>query len=253
MRAAIEAFTAAGSPQHRLWVEVHCALDLSLLGAYEEAERLLAGALREPGSGAELRLVASVAMYTLAGIRAAEGRLDEARFEVSRMIAAEHALGNAYLEGLGRVTLARVFRKMKDLASASAEANAAIALLSMVPFDHAMACAELAMARLAEGQHAEALALSRDAYRRVLATPGYGEAAVRLAHAEALLASGAAAEARAVLAEACRRLPAREPHDRRRLPRPAVLRPDRGAPQLRRMPRHARQGLHPAGLGRAGR
>jgi tetratricopeptide (TPR) repeat protein len=206
LRVAVEAFTAAGSAQQRLWVEVQSGLDLSLLGAHREAERMLAGALREPSAGEKLRLVASIACYTLGGIRCAEGRLEEARAAVERNITAEHAHGNHYLEGLGRITLARIFRLRGDLAAAGAEALAAVDLLSLIPFDHAMARAELGLVRLAEGKAGEALALTTEAYQRVLETPGYGEAAVRLAHAEALLAGGRAAEARAVLGEARRRL-----------------------------------------------
>jgi eukaryotic-like serine/threonine-protein kinase len=206
MRTSEEAFTAAGSPQHRLWVEVQVALVLSLLGAHEEAEAKLAGALREPAAGDKLRLVASVGRYTLANIRCAEGRFDEARVEATLAVRAEKAQGNRYLEGLARSTLARICRLRGDLAAAAMEACTAIELLQPIPFDHAAARAELAAVRLAEGNAAEALALTREAYQRVLDTPGYGEAAVRLTHAEALLAAGDTVAAHAVLGAARRRL-----------------------------------------------
>ncbi len=231
LTAAEAAFAAAGSPQLRLWVDVHTALALTLLGAYEAAERKLVGALREPAAGDKLRLVASVGSYTLANLRCAEGRLDEALAAVTRAVVAEKAQGNRYLEGLGRSSLARISRLRGDLAAAAAEALAAIDLLAHIPFDHAAARAELAAVRLAEGKPAEALALSREAYRRVLETPGYGEAAVRLVHAEALHASGDAVEARAVLAGARRRLLDRAA----RIGDPALH-----ATFLARVPEHAR-------------
>jgi hypothetical protein len=122
------------------------------------------------------------------------------------MIAAEKAQGNRYLEGLGHSVLARAHRMRGDLAAAAAEAEAASELLEPVPVDHALALVELAAVRLAEGKAAEAVAIAREPYRRVVATPGYSEPGVRLCYAEALLAAGEAAEGRVVLAEARRRL-----------------------------------------------
>ncbi len=203
MRAASEAFARAGSPQQRLWTDVHVAIDLWQLGAHDEAVERLMGPLREPSAGEKLRVVASVATYAFAGVRADQGRLEEAAHAIGRMILAERAQGNRYLEGLGRSLSARIARRRRLYAAAASEALTAIDRLSLIPFDRAAALAELSAVRLAEGNVEEAKRLSLDAYGEVLRVPGYGEAAVRLNHVEVLAAAGdvQGARAAAILAQ----------------------------------------------------
>jgi tetratricopeptide (TPR) repeat protein len=190
MRSAAASFERGGAPQQALWASVHVGIALWLLGAHEEARRALEGALREPAAGDRLRVVASVGTYVLANVLGDEGRLDDAREAARRMIRAEEAQGNRYLEGLGRITLSRISLARGDVGAAAEEASTAIGLLELVPYDRAVALAALAAARLAEGRIDDAVRDAREAYQQIERTPGYTDAAIRLVHAEALAAAG---------------------------------------------------------------
>jgi hypothetical protein len=103
--------------------------------------------------------------------------------------------------------LAEVLRRMGDLDGADREIQAALAIA--VPLDHPGALATLSVLRRAQGRASEALATAEDAVSRYIATGGCGMfrgAFVRLAHAEALHATGARDAARGAIAEARARL-----------------------------------------------
>lgn len=185
MRAAVESFKRAGTPQHVVWAKVHMAIDYCVLGAYDSAKRCLAPALRHP-SGSGKALVTSFGRQVLANVLGDRGDLDAARAEAEALVAAEQGLGNRYFEALSRTTLAYTLWRLGNLPGASCEALAAIALLPANPFDHAVAQIILAGIRLDEGHAPEALQLSQKPYREILRAPGHCEMLARLVHARAL-------------------------------------------------------------------
>jgi tetratricopeptide (TPR) repeat protein len=200
MRSGAASFAESGSPQERMWLEVHAGIDYWHLGAHAEAERAVAKAIREPPAGTKLRVVASVGLYVLANVLSDAGRHEDARARVIPMIEAERAQGNRYLEGMGRSTLAQILRRRGDLEAAAAEATTATEILVANPSDRAMALAILSSIRRDQGRAAEALELAREACGGPLRLPVYGTALIRLAHVEALAIESPAA-ARAALAD----------------------------------------------------
>ena len=92
---------------------------------------------------------------------------------------------------------------MGDLEGAERELVAALGMA--VPLEQPGVLATLSMLRLGQGRAEEALAAAEDAVARIAAMGGCGMfrgALVRLAHAEALHATGAHDAARRVIAEA---------------------------------------------------
>src|SRR5690606_1210032 len=103
--------------------------------------------------------------------------------------------------------LAEVLRRQGELDGADRELEPALA--GAVPLEHPGVLGTLAALRLAQGRAAEALAAAEDAVARCAAVGGCGMfrgAFVRLAHAEALHATGAHDAARRAIADARTRL-----------------------------------------------
>jgi tetratricopeptide (TPR) repeat protein len=189
MRRAEASFERGGTPQHVLWARVHIALDLCMLGDHEEAERALGPALHAPpGSGKTL--VAAYGRQILSHILADRGDLEAARAEASALAAAERALGNRFFEAISRTTLAYVLLRLGDLRAGAIEAETAIDLLPLNPFDRAVAQVIRAGIWLGEGRAVEALRLSKEAHRQILRAPGYVEMLARWVHARALASTG---------------------------------------------------------------
>jgi hypothetical protein len=117
------------------------------------------------------------------------------------------AHGYALDESRGRWVLAEVLRRMGELDAAEREVQAALTLA--VPLEQPGVLGTLSALRLAQGRVAEAVAASEDAVARCTAMGGCGMfrgAFVRLAHAEALHASGAQDAARHAISDARVRL-----------------------------------------------
>jgi eukaryotic-like serine/threonine-protein kinase len=137
------------------------------------------------------------------------------------------------LEGYSRMYLARIHAIAGDLDEAARLARDAARTLAPVPPSRAIALATLAELALARGAAAEALAFARDAMEVLASMRGIeeGESLIRLAHAEALHATGDLDGARAAIADARDRLVARAARISH-----AALRET----FLRRLPEHAR-------------
>jgi hypothetical protein len=135
-------------------------------------------------------------------------------------------------EGRGRWVLAEVLRRDGDLDGADREAGVALAMV--VPLDRPGVLATLSALRLAQGRAEEALAAAEDAMARCQAMGGCGVfrgAFVRLAHAEALHATGARDAAARAIADARARLLAIAGK---------IADPDHRASFLERVPENAR-------------
>ncbi|HWU90827.1 MAG TPA: hypothetical protein VN253_26355, partial [Kofleriaceae bacterium] len=202
---AIQAiFDEIGGELVFLNMQLFRGLNLGYLGAAAPAERILEAIAAADES---LGVASSLRRFELAWLYAGRGALAEAR-ELA-MLLSEHGCAhhNPLDESRGRWVLAEVLRRTGDLDAADRELAAALGMA--VPLEQPGILATRSMLRLAQGRAAEALAAAEDAAARIAAMGGCGMfrgALVRLAHAEALHATGAHDGARRVIAEARARL-----------------------------------------------
>jgi tetratricopeptide (TPR) repeat protein len=197
-------FDAIGGERVYLNLHLFRGMNLWYLGAFEAAERSLQGIAAADES---LGVASSLRRFHLSWLLADRGALDEARALASRLSEHGHALHLPLEEWRGRWVLAEVLRRMGDLEGAEREIQTALGLA--VPLEHPGALGTLSALRLAQGRAEEALAAAEDAVARCKTMGGCGMfrgAFVRLAHAEALHATGAHDAARAAIAEARTRL-----------------------------------------------
>jgi len=164
-------------------------MNLWLLGALEQAERELRGAVE---GGAFYGPTASRHLSCFVGTLADRGALDEAHEVASRMIEAWQAQGLRVQESQGRAILAHVLFRWGKHAAAEREARAALERLTFWSVDKVAAMATLAAALLAQDRAAEALAAAEAAmtHYEALGAFGFRGAFARLVHAEALEATG---------------------------------------------------------------
>ena len=147
--------------------------------------------------------VSSLRRWHLSWLHADRGAFDQAHALATQLRDDGHAHHNALDESRGRWMLAEVLRRMGDLDGADREIQAALAMA--VPLEHPGVLATLSVLRRAQGRAGEALAAAEDAVARCLAMGGCGMfrgAFVRLAHAEALHATGDREAARRAIADA---------------------------------------------------
>jgi hypothetical protein len=168
-----------------------------------------------PVADTAVGVVGSVRRFALAWLYADRGELARARALAAELAESGRTHRNRHEEARGRWALAEALRRDGNLAGADRELE--IALSIAVPLEQPGVRATLSAVRLAQGRAAEALAAAEDAMARCAAMGGCGlfrGAFVRLAHAEALLATGAhdaahaaIARARAYLLEVAGRIP----------------------------------------------
>jgi tetratricopeptide (TPR) repeat protein len=153
----------------------------------------------------------ALALHNLGGVRASLGRLDEARVDEERAVAAFRAGGDPRLEGASRVYLARILLSAGDAAGAEIEARqVAESAASPAPL-RAGALAAVAEAMRAQGRAGEALIAAKEAAGLLSSIKSIEdfEVLIGLSHAEALEACGEPEAARAAVGEAWKRLSAR--------------------------------------------
>ncbi|HWO26591.1 MAG TPA: protein kinase, partial [Kofleriaceae bacterium] len=199
-----ELFDATGSEVMSLNMQLFRGLNYWCLGAPAQAERLLDEIVAADES---LGPVSSLRRFGLSWLRADRGALDEARAVATQLLEHGRAHRNSLDESRGHWALAEVSRRMGDFDGAERELQ--LALGTVVALEQPGVLGTLAMLRLAQGRAAEALAAAEDAVARCAALGGCGMfrgAFVRLAHAEALDASGAHEAARGAIAAARDRL-----------------------------------------------
>jgi len=190
----------------RVYLNMHLfgGMNLVYLGAFEAAARALEGIV---AADLVLGVVSALRRFHLAWLYADRGELDKARALATELSAHGQAQHNPLEEFRGRWVLAEVLRRMGDHEGAERELQVALGMVS--PIDHPAVLGTLSVLRLAQGRAEEALAVAEDAVSRCAAMGGCGMfrgAFVRLAHAEALHATGAHDAARHVIAEARMRL-----------------------------------------------
>jgi tetratricopeptide (TPR) repeat protein len=179
-------------------------LNLWYLGAFAAAERALGGI---PSADESLGLASSMRRFGLSWLLADRGALDEARALATRLSEYGRAHQFPLEEGRGRWVLAEVLRRMGELEAAERELPAALEMT--VPLEHTGVLGTLSALRLAQGRAEEALAVAEQAVSRCTTMGGCGMfrgAFVRLAHAEALHATGAYDAARHAIVQARARL-----------------------------------------------
>ncbi|WP_234023850.1 serine/threonine-protein kinase PknK [Sorangium cellulosum] len=203
LEAALAASEQAGDRRSACVIGANLGFIYAELGELEAAEAALRAAL----STAErmgLRELATVALHNLGHALEGAGKLDEAQLVERRAAEAFQQRGDLRMEGVARTYLAAIALRSGDPAAAEREARAAEAALHVAPRLRAPAVAVRARALLAQGDVAAALAAAQAAFGELTALGSLeeGESLVRLAYAEALAASGADAEAAAVVAEA---------------------------------------------------
>jgi len=198
-------YDAIGGERVFLNMELFRGINLWYLGAFEPAERRLEGI----GAADEtLGVASSLRRFHLSWLLADRGALDEARVLATQLSEYGHGHHLPLEEFRGRWVLAEVLRRMGDLEGAERELQAAIGP-TVPPLEHPGILATLSALRLAQGRAEDALAAAEDAVARCTAMGGCGMfrgAFVRLAHAEALHATGAHDAARLAIAEARTRL-----------------------------------------------
>ncbi|WP_437319394.1 protein kinase domain-containing protein [Sorangium sp. So ce385] len=175
------------------------------LGAPLAAEQVLSGLAPFVDTG--LAVFSAFRRFGLAWLRADRGAHDEARQPAVELrdFGYEHRV--PLDEGRGRWALAEVSRRAGDLEGAEREITAALQLLAEAsPMDYPGALGTLSALRRSQGRAAEALAAAEEALARVEDMGGacgmFRGAFVRLAHAEALHATGDRGAARAAIATA---------------------------------------------------
>jgi hypothetical protein len=195
---------APGLERVLLVMQLYRGVNLWHLGASALAERTLEEVV---AIDHVMGQVSSLRRFCLSWIRADRGALDEARALATALSEDGRARRIPPEECRGRWALAEVLRRQGDLEGAERELAAALGL--SVPLDRPAILATLSELRLVQGRAAEALAAAEEAIERATAMRGCGMfrgAAVRLAHAEALHATGDLGAARAAIAEARDRL-----------------------------------------------
>jgi tetratricopeptide (TPR) repeat protein len=195
-----EVHEAIGGERVLVCTQLFGGMNLWFLGAHADAERML---LACPSADEGMGQSASVRRFCLTWLLAERGALDEARTCAAELAEAGRAHQDRLEESRGRWALAEVLRRSGDLEGAEREIAAARPLVP--PIEQPGALATLARLRLAQGRAEEALAAAEDAAARYAAMGGCGlfrGAFVRLAHAEALHATGAHDAARRAIADA---------------------------------------------------
>jgi tetratricopeptide (TPR) repeat protein len=208
--AAAESFEAAGDLRNACLQRVSVGYAYNEIGAYEEAERAVRGAI----AAAErlgLDNAVATARAQLGRALSRVGKLDEAADELPKAIDALRAQKNLRLAAVATRYLARVLALRGDLEGAERDARAAVDGLTGATAMVGDALAMLSVAQRQRGALGEALETAKRAMAALEAAgkTATGEAAVRLAHAEALDASGDHEGARAAIVAARDRVLAR--------------------------------------------
>jgi tetratricopeptide (TPR) repeat protein len=206
-RGAAEYYESIGNRRAACEARVNLGVSLLELGQLEEAEacmrQVLATAVK-----LDIKYMFSGSLQALTNILAYRGSYDEARATGAQAVTVTVAQNDRRFQGYAEAYLSVTEYLAGDFVRAEHYANAAMktweTVLSVRPF----AVALLARARLAQGRHAEALLSARDAYAQLdsLGVVDDGEATIRLALAECLIAVGDSIAGREVLDKAAGRI-----------------------------------------------
>ena len=204
LELALGAFERAGDLRNACAVRTNLGYLYCELGDLARAE----AALRQALAAADrmgLHDLSAAVEQNLGRVLGLGGELGEAERLERRAMAAFRHQGDPRMEGVCRTYLAEILIAGGSFADGEQEALAAAAELgAAAPALRVAALGVAARARLARGDAAAALEATREAHGAltVLGELEEGEAMVRLAHVEALAATGAKEEACAALAAA---------------------------------------------------
>ena len=201
-QSAIQRFELAGDVRAVAMQLVFVGDSYKELGLYEQAE----GPLREAITTASrmgLRVVAALAKLNLGALLGYRGATDEALAVGREAVDAFTVYGDHRLQIAARAYFALVSIAAGKLDQAERIAREATTIPSRSPSTHAFALGVLATALLALGRAEEALEPAREAVRTIdEGAVEEGESMIRLAHAEALMATGDEEGARRAIAAA---------------------------------------------------
>jgi tetratricopeptide (TPR) repeat protein len=186
-----------------------CNVAVSLLevGQLEEAgtcmQQVLATAQK-----LDLKHIVGGGLVILTNILAYQGSIDEARATGERAVAVTSAQNDRRFQGFAEAYLSVTEYLAGDYPRAEYYARAAATTWEPVLSVRPSAIAMLARALLAQGRPAEALVSARDAYAQLesIGAVDDGDATIRLALAECLIATGDALQARKILGKAAGRI-----------------------------------------------
>jgi tetratricopeptide (TPR) repeat protein len=200
-KRAVGDFEIAGGTRYLLAWRQNLAYAYNRLGLYAEAETVARAAVEaatQLGVDSVQVYAKSVLGVALGGL----GRNDEARTVEVDVVERCVAQGDRRLEAAARAYLAEILLSMGDLQGASREIELAIEAGPAVPLEHAHALGVCANVLLAQGDPQRAFETATRAMQVVKSVGGEAEAAIRIAHAEALRAIGDLANARLAIATA---------------------------------------------------
>ncbi len=208
--AAAESFEAAGDLRNACLQRVSVGYAYCEIGAYAEAERALRGAL-VVAVRMGIDNAAGTARAQLGRTLSLSGKVDEACDTLTLAIESLRAQKNIRLAAVATRYLAHALALRGDFEGAEAQARAACTALAGAPAMLGDSLAMLARAQLARAAVADALESARRAMQSLEAAgkTAVGEAAIRLAYAEALRANGDESGARDALVIAKERVLAR--------------------------------------------
>jgi len=177
------------------------------LGHLEEAEARMRQVLATANK-MDLKYMVGGSLQLLTNILAYQGSLAEARTIGAQAIALTRVQNDRRFQGYAEAYLSVTEYLAGDYARAEHYASAAVTTWETAPSVRPFAIALLARALLAQGREAEALVSARDANAQLesLGVVDDGEATIRLALAECLIATRDTAPAREVLAKAANRI-----------------------------------------------
>jgi tetratricopeptide (TPR) repeat protein len=193
-------YEALGSQLIFLNMQLVRGMNQWYLGAHASAEQTLEGI---PAADTAIGVASWMRRLALSWVYADRGAFERACAVASQLTESGRARNNPAEQARGRWALAEALRRMGDLAAAEREALAALA--AAMPLEAPGVLATLAGLRLAQGRAAEARVAAEEAMARYTAMGACGlfrAGFVRLAHAEALHATGAHDAARAAIARA---------------------------------------------------
>jgi tetratricopeptide (TPR) repeat protein len=206
LEESAQSFDEAGDRRNACYQRVQVGSAEIGIGAYARAEASLRDALQAADRLGLVGLAMS-ARHNLGIALLRGGKLDFARAEETLARDFFAAQGDRRLEGACRIQLATVLAAQGDLEGAEREAQRAVETLDALPPLRASALATLARVRLARGRGTEALIVARQAHLAVESLgQGEGEALVRLAYVESLVACREFDSAQAAVAVARTRL-----------------------------------------------
>jgi tetratricopeptide (TPR) repeat protein len=204
-QAAVAGCERAGDLRTACMQRVNLGFTAAETGALGEAEQTLREAV-DTARRMGLRDALGIAQSNLGLALTHLGRYDEA-IHIMREVIDSLAAENRLLEGCTRGYIAIAYQRRGDLVEAEREARLAVVRLAKSPSARAYALATLSRILVARGEAREALSLAQQAHELAgTAAAEEGDAAVRLALAEALRAVGDRDGSRAAIRVARERL-----------------------------------------------